>query len=192
MCTGILSENAQRLSSPYSRHSSGASVRQNRLGFYGKSQEEVSHQVWPCMERCRADRVCVAEAPSITNHRPHPSRWLTDSHLLQLGTFHSDENRDVTDSEWTENHMTEEKFCCKMKHRPKIYKLKKYGHSIHRQTRWNRRRKQRGSHSLKNQTDQRGKAPKTQHMVTRSVLATASVCSCVLHKALAAQLWCGH
>lgn len=60
--------------------------------FTGKSQEEVSHQIWPCVERSWADRVCIAEAPSITNHRPHPSRWLTDSHLLQLGTFQSDEN----------------------------------------------------------------------------------------------------
>ncbi|KAJ4948304.1 hypothetical protein JOQ06_019840 [Pogonophryne albipinna] len=30
--------------------------------LYGKSQGEVSHQVWPCMERSRADRVCEAEA----------------------------------------------------------------------------------------------------------------------------------
>lgn len=79
-------------------------LRLGRTGrvFTGKSQEEVSHQIWPCVERSWADRACVAEAPSITNHRPHAGRWLTHTHLLQLGTFQSDENRDVTDSEQTE------------------------------------------------------------------------------------------
>lgn len=64
MCGGSLSESAQSSASPSSRFSSGASALQNWEEFYGKSQEEVSHQMWPCMERSWADRVCVAEAPS--------------------------------------------------------------------------------------------------------------------------------
>lgn len=79
MQCGTLSENAQRSSSPSSRFSSMASAQQNWEEFYGKSQGEVSHQVRPCMERSWADRVCVAEAPSITSHRPDLGRSLTDS-----------------------------------------------------------------------------------------------------------------
>lgn len=61
MCSG---KNAQRSSSTSCRFSSRASALQNWEEFYGKSQGEVSHQVWPCMERSWADRVCVAEAPA--------------------------------------------------------------------------------------------------------------------------------
>ena len=65
----------------------GASALKNCKEFYGKRQGEVSHQVWPCMKRSWADRVCEAEAPYLTNHR----HSIAESHG----------DRDVIDSEET-------------------------------------------------------------------------------------------
>uniref|UniRef100_A0A3Q1AK03 CWH43-like N-terminal domain-containing protein n=1 Tax=Amphiprion ocellaris TaxID=80972 RepID=A0A3Q1AK03_AMPOC len=76
-----------------------ASALQNWEEFYGKSQGEVSHQVWPCMERSWADWVCAAEAPSLTNHEHDPCRPFADCPFLYSGTFQWDAKRDDTDSE---------------------------------------------------------------------------------------------
>lgn len=76
-------------SSPFSRFSSRASALENWEEFYGKSQGEVSHQVRPCMERSWADRVCLAEAPSITNHRPFAQAARSQTRISYSGAHSS-------------------------------------------------------------------------------------------------------